>query len=380
MRNKMPTNELDRDKVTPLYVQIRDVLVQRINHGQFSEGKLLPSIRQLASEFGVAVFTVRQALDLLADDGIIEKQAGRGSYVVGSKKNHILPKQKRSSILFLASESSTEWGHYSTPLIYELEYTLNQAAFHLQYGPVHPELLEVFLEENIEDASGIILWSHYETVKKLLSKYELPVILYGGNPDLVDQNYVKYVVNFDGFNSITYLVRYLFDLGHSKIATIHGPTEDFIAACQLRAFEDAIAAAGLALNPDYIIGGDYMFAQGRSAMCKLLKLDDCPTAVMCHNDYMALGAIAEIASAGLQIPDDISVTGLDDIEISAYTHPPLTTARIDRTLLGSTLARLMIERLANPRKPFSVTNIEAQVQIRKSCNSPQRIIDGVKQV
>ena len=63
------------------------------------------------------------------------------------------------------------------------------------------------------------------------------------------------------------------------------------------------------------------------------------------------------------------------VEAGAHAHPPLTTARIDRAFLGAALARLMIERLANPRKPFTVANIDAQIQIRKSCRSPQLVIE-----
>jgi len=370
--------ELDRDAATPLYVQIKETLQQGIEQGHFVEGKLLPSIRQLASEFGVAVFTVRQALDLMENEGIISRQSGRGAVVVGGAKPLPQTKLKRSAILFLAAEGNPEWEQFSFPIKHQMEYTFDQAAFRVLYGPVHPELLEGFLDENVDDAAGIILWAHYDRVKEYLPRYGLPVVLFGEDPKAVDREFVKDVVNFDGYDAITSLVSHLLELGHTKMATIHGPSDDFAANRRLKAYTDTLTSAGIPVDPDYVAAGHYMISDGREAMRQLLAVDDRPTAVVCHNDYMALGAIAEIQSVGLRIPEDISVTGLDDIEASAHLHPPLTTAKIDRELLGGTIARLMVERLANPRKPFTAVNMEATLQIRKSCRKPGRVVDLAK--
>jgi LacI family transcriptional regulator len=81
--------------------------------------------------------------------------------------------------------------------------------------------------------------------------------------------------------------------------------------------------------------GDHQVGGGQAAMAQLLKLDAPPTAVVASNDLTAIGVIGAIHAAGLSVPGDISVVGFDDIELSSFLYPPLSTVRVPRAEIAS---------------------------------------------
>jgi DNA-binding LacI/PurR family transcriptional regulator len=97
------------------------------------------------------------------------------------------------------------------------------------------------------------------------------------------------------------------------------------------------------IAPDYIAFGETGMPEGGAqGMRKLLKLEKMPTAVVCHNDMMAIGAIQAVHQAGLRVPEDISITGFDNIDLAAYINPPLTTFHQPRYELGQQAANMML--------------------------------------
>jgi LacI family transcriptional regulator len=122
-------------------------------------------------------------------------------------------------------------------------------------------------------------------------------------------------------------VEHLLSLGHKRIAFIGGTAGTGQGAERLKGYNDALEAAGVARDPALAVPGDFAQTGGYSATERLLALSDPPTAIFAANDEMAFGAIDAIHSRGLTVPDDISVIGFDDIAISSFIHPPLTTMR-----------------------------------------------------
>jgi LacI family repressor for deo operon, udp, cdd, tsx, nupC, and nupG len=99
------------------------------------------------------------------------------------------------------------------------------------------------------------------------------------------------------------------------------------------------------LDPGLVIPGDYTLETGVAAGHQLLASADLPTAVFCTSDEMAIGLIRTLASAGVKVPDQISVAGFDDIEFAAAAEPALTTVHQPRRELGQTAARVLIDLL-----------------------------------
>jgi LacI family transcriptional regulator len=127
-----------------------------------------------------------------------------------------------------------------------------------------------------------------------------------------------------------------------------------------------------------VIECDGTHEAGDAAMRQLLRLGNPPTAVVAHNDVLALGALHAIRAAGLSVPEDISVVGYDDIASAAYFEPPLTTVHSPKTqmgvLAGQTLMRLI--RDTEPAEPVTVT-LPVELIVRQSTGPPKReAVDG----
>ena len=137
---------------------------------------------------------------------------------------------------------------------------------------------------------------------------------------------------------------HLIALGHRKIGHVSAPirtgkgtTERFLG------FRDALAAAGLGYREDWVFPGDFTVAGGEAAARWFLALEDRPTAMFIGNDEMAVSFLRICTEAGVACPEDLSVIGFDDISMTPWTSPPLTTIRQPRLEMGRIAARLLLD-------------------------------------
>ena len=139
------------------------------------------------------------------------------------------------------------------------------------------------------------------------------------------------------FEKATYhAARHLLSLGHTRIGYLGGPEATEMSNARRKGLEDALNEAGLDLHPEWMASGFPNVAGGFQAMSALLSLPvgERPTAVQCYNDLMALGALKSIRAHHLQVPEDISVVGFDDIAAAAHANPPLTTVEQPKGIYG----------------------------------------------
>jgi DNA-binding LacI/PurR family transcriptional regulator len=115
-------------------------------------------------------------------------------------------------------------------------------------------------------------------------------------------------------------VQHLSDLGHSDIGFISGPMTLTSARIRREAFIASLKRKRIRLNPAFIEAGDHRMGGGHDAMARLLSRPSRPTAILASNDMTAIGAMGAIFEQGLSVPEDLSVIGFDDIDLSAYTH------------------------------------------------------------
>lgn len=151
------------------------------------------------------------------------------------------------------------------------------------------------------------------------------------------------MVHIDNLTAAYEAVNFLIEKGHQRIATITGPQEEGLASYRLKGYEQALKRSGLNKDDAYIVSGNYSFASGKEAVRRLLQLPNRPSAIFCHNDQMAIGAMKEIREQGLRVPDDISLVGFDGLEISEYTTPPLTTVKQPRFELGKQATEVILD-------------------------------------
>lgn len=154
--------------------------------------------------------------------------------------------------------------------------------------------------------------------------------------------------NEDG---IKQAVRYLRDLGHSKIANIYGGENTYIGGQRKEFFEEIMAKLHLEIPLGYQVEGEFFSKEdGYKAMQKLLKLQTPPTAVFCASDMLAIGAMQAIQQVGKSVPEDFSLIGFDGIEIGQVIHPRLTTIKQDTRRMGTIAASQILQMIDEKKR------------------------------
>lgn len=151
-------------------------------------------------------------------------------------------------------------------------------------------------------------------------------------------------IGFDNRAAARGVADYLLDLGHRRIAMIAGICRgNDRAQARVDGVREALEHRGLALPPERLVESRYDVAEGRQALRHLLSVRQRPTAVICGNDVLAQGALFECQARGIAVPDDLSITGFDDLKISAQLVPPLTTVRVPSAEMGERAADFLVD-------------------------------------
>jgi LacI family transcriptional regulator len=155
-----------------------------------------------------------------------------------------------------------------------------------------------------------------------------------------------YCVGFDNQAAMDQVIRYLVDMRHQRIAMLAGVTADNDRAMdRLKGVRRALKSHGLTLPSHYLVEQPYQIEAARHGMRQLLELPAPPTAVVCGNDVLALGALIESQRMGVQVPQQVSVVGFDDLEISRHFVPSLTTVRVPTEQMWERAADYLSRRL-----------------------------------
>jgi LacI family transcriptional regulator len=175
------------------------------------------------------------------------------------------------------------------------------------------------------------------------------------------------VANFEGARD---MVRHLAGLGHRSIATIRGPVGNIDAEERLRGYRAGLLELGLPSSPSLEIQGDFTEASGYHSAAEILRLEPRPTAVFAGNDYMAIGLMSALHDGGIRLPEDVAVAGFDDIAISQYLSPALTTVRVDAYELGELAVHQLLP-LTRALKPIAPHHevLPTTLVVRESCGS-----------
>ncbi|WP_153445835.1 DNA-binding transcriptional regulator CytR [Vibrio algicola] len=178
-------------------------------------------------------------------------------------------------------------------------------------------------------------------------------------------------VHIDNLTAAFDIVNYLTQMGHKRVAEMSGP--ESAALCQFRhqGYQQALRRAGLEMNPSHRVYGDFSFESGALAVKRLLTQPEPPTAIFCHNDAMAIGAMQQAKKMGYRIPQDLSVVGFDDIQFSQYCEPPLTTIAQPRYEIGKQSMLMLLETLKGNEVRAGSRLLEANLVIRNSAGPPK---------
>lgn len=179
-------------------------------------------------------------------------------------------------------------------------------------------------------------------------------------------------VAIDYGHGIRQAVDHVASLGHARVAFISGPLQLHSARTRRHAFLEGTLAHGMDQDKKLIREGTHTAEGGREAMAALLRLSKRPTAVICSNDWTAIGALNAAAAAGLRVPQDISIVGFDDIPLVSYTTPPLTTVRMSAADIGTVAFRALFGLISGERIEGDVYQIPTELVVRGSTARPRK--------
>jgi DNA-binding LacI/PurR family transcriptional regulator len=182
--------------------------------------------------------------------------------------------------------------------------------------------------------------------------------------DRIPEYYVGPSVTLNNTKAGYIAAQHLIDLGHRHIAHISGPLRLRLVRERIAGFEEALANYGL--NPAALEEGNWTCDSGYGAMKHILSHQPHPTALFAANDRMAIGAMQAIQEARLRVPDDISVVGLDDLEVAAYQNPPLTTVRQSFVELATLAIQLLLALIQKDQPAETQLVIEPELIERQS--------------
>jgi LacI family transcriptional regulator len=330
----------------------------------------LSTVKQLAERLGVSHATISRALNGkpgLANDlrtKILEE---------ASRLN-----LRRSSAARSLSTAQTDhvcFGVYHLPgplasdpfyseILMGVEQELRQAGMHT--------MLEVLGEEEIKDparwrivrehrADGIILNGPFVPSSFILKLHTL------GIPVVLVDNFSSHTpvdaVVCDDRGGARAVAEHVLALGHRHVVVIAGPEDWYSNRERCAGFVDAFLERQLE-PPRILHSHATTFETGQLLM--ITALEHAPTAVLAVNDAMAMGASQTARAQGLRIPEDLSITGFDDVEMSSRWITPLTTVRVQKRYLGRAAARQFLARLADPEAPQQRINISTSLIERDS--------------
>jgi DNA-binding LacI/PurR family transcriptional regulator len=288
------------------------------------------SIRDVAQRAGVSIATVSRAVNHISTvNPELAQRVWKAIEEVGYLPNtqaRALVSGRSRMLGLIVSEITNP---FFPELVQEFENLAVAQGYEVligstNYDPARTEsLMRRLLQRNVDGVAVMTFGVEEELVKKLVER-EFPLVFVDAAPDLPNIHILK--VNYA--EGIRQGVQHLAALGHRSVAFISGPLSQRSPKARRDAFIKSMAELGLKAPPEHLVEGSHTMEGGITAMERLIALPELPTAVMCSNDMTAIGALHALYRTTHRVPEDISVIGFDDIHLTQFMLPPLTTVQM----------------------------------------------------
>ncbi len=308
----------------------------------------MPKLEDIARAAGVSTATVSRALnnpasvsealrekvsEKVAELGYVASGAARAlasnrSFTVGA----IIP--TLNNAIFAASIAAFE------ATLSEAGYTLLVTVSNYDH---HQEVEQVrrLLERGV-DGLMIVGLDHLDQTWDLLERTHRPVVAIWGH---AEEARVP-CMGFDNAAAAARAVDHLVELGHRRVAMIAGISQDNDRAAARRCgVEQALVRHGLPVDPALFVERAYSHTNGREAFGRLMDRETPPSAIMCGNDVLAMGAIFEAQARGIDVPREVSIIGFDNLPITEHLQPGLTTLDVPSRQMGEAAAQAIMAHL-----------------------------------
>lgn len=352
------------DKAKPKYVLVEEKIRDAIESREIVDK--LPGERALAKEFGFSYMTIRKAVDNLVAEGLLYKIPMKGTFVAHRKTG-----KTKTRIIGYFLDSSIVAG--LTSPYYSLVFNaLQKQASRHGYSLVY--LTDTDGSSSlrfIEKIDGVIMscFPRIENIVHEINRHLPAVVIDNSSSDKTIPSVI-----IDNFNAISSAVNYLCSLGHRRIGFMTGLEDSDVGKDRHAGYEQGLRENGLKLDDSLVFKGNFSFQSGLAGADYFMSLKTPPTAIICANDSMAIGAIRKITDAGLSVPNDVSIIGFDDIAVASQIVPSLTTLAAPIDKLTELACDMLIQLINGEESETRHIALPARLIVRESCTDLKKTI------
>ncbi|HEV7216235.1 MAG TPA: GntR family transcriptional regulator [Chloroflexota bacterium] len=368
---------IDRAAATPLHRQVADALRRHILAPDYCAGAMLPSEVELALTLGVSRQTVRQGLAQLANEGLLQRVVGRGTFVAGPRKS------RTGVVACIVTRLSDD---LIANIVDGAEQVGRTAGLRLQVANAlgDPDLERRSIDAAADGVDGMIIFlsGHPRAVETIarLERSGSPFVLV----DRTISGVTADLVTADNVTGGRLVGEHLLSLGHRRMLVVRRAGDNISTVKEREhGFRGALAAAGIApqdapaiFAPGHLISAwDYLrlpsLADHPDVTSIALSLERFrPTAAFAINDITGLLTILAANRLGWPIPERLAVVGFGDDSHSLTVDPPLTTVHQDPLHMGRRAMQLLIDRLERPAGEPRVVRLPVHLVVRASSSLP----------
>ncbi|MCD6220501.1 substrate-binding domain-containing protein, partial [Candidatus Calescamantes bacterium] len=322
---------------------------------------------KFAQELGISRMTLRRALGILVEEGLIGQRKGKGTFVISPLEEKKTERKVIGLLGYFRLEKSPD--PYYSLLLQGIKDGVEDQVKLVILSPLEKSLLELYHQEHL-DGMMFITPSRRDIkeIKELPLQHIIHVIVGSSFQSLKQNNYI--LVDTDNIGGAFKAVEYLIRLGHKRIAYIGGNPEKSNSRDRLKGYKKALRRHRIGFDVSLMFEvkkGNYSDS-AYEITNSLLETQSPPTAIFAGGFSLALGVMKAIKERGLKIPENISVVGFDDYELGSHLSPPLTTVRQPIYELGKIAGKRVLEQINYGRIKKRETILPTELIIRGSCS------------
>jgi DNA-binding LacI/PurR family transcriptional regulator len=325
-----------------------------------------PTLRDVARLAGVSHQTVSRVING-SEDVLPETRAIVESAIeqMGYRPNAIARSMARGQTHTLACISPNLTDYTFASVIEGAEVEARQHDyFMLSSSASDPQAFRALVDELVghRRVDGLIVINPYADERFQYIPKDFPLVFVGASAH--EKNICS--VSLDDEKVAYEATRHLITLGHTKIALVTGPMEEDCSQDRTEGYRRALQEAGIAFDKTMVVEGDWSASSGQSALLSFVEQGRVPSAVFAQNDRMAMGVLRAARDINLKVPSQLAVIGVDDMPLSSYFDPPLTTMRQDMPRIGQEATRMLLDIIKKKSTAMRDLKLPAELVIRWS--------------
>jgi DNA-binding LacI/PurR family transcriptional regulator len=355
----------------PLYHQVAADIRRQIVRGDMPVGTRIPPHRDLAVQYGVSVITINKALSGLVSEGVLHSHVGRGTYVM----------VRPASTSIAANTIGFVLRDLSSPFFSLIAHEAQQRADALGVGIVFASSSNRADREEEQIRRLRSLGVHALIIASMSRTFRIGESIQA----LHEANFPYVMVSYTAGDDVPYVGvnldrcghlagRHLLSLSRRRFGYLIDRVGSLNGEQRMEGYRRALADAGLSVAPNFVFSHPFEsewndYKSGFTVAGRIAAMRLRPDAMFCFNDLGALGLLDGLLDAGVRVPEDIAIVGIDDIELAARARVPLTTVRQPVNDIGARAVDVVLARLRGEHPPVRQL-FEPQLIVRESTRTP----------